>query len=488
MKILWVTSEAIPYAKTGGLADVSGALPEALAKRGHQVTVFMPYYRQQMGKLNLRFDSRLDLIGVPFGPNMEWAGVNILKANENLTFMFLEYDRFFDRPRLYDWDGREYGDNAERFAFFCRAAMEVAVLRKLNPDILHVNDWHAALCSVYLKSDYYRTLPAFQNCRSVLTIHNIGYQGIFPKDKLYWTGLGWDYFNYTCLEFHDCINYLHGGIMTSDMVNAVSPTYASEILSPEYGFGLDASLRHVAARGRLRGILNGIDVDEWDPAKDKTLPAMFTPDDLAGKAVCKKALQEQFGLKQDPDVPLFATISRFAEQKGLDVFARGLEYLAQNFDMQFVVIGSGDMYLENWFRYLAGKYPGRIGVYIGYASQATAHLAEAGADFFVMPSRYEPCGLNQMYSMRYGTLPVVRSTGGLADTVINLADDKAPATGFVFWDLNSMALNNTITWAANVRKSKPAVFRKMIRRAMTTDFSWKRTAGNYERLYEDAHQ
>ena len=268
MKIFWVTSEATPYAKTGGLADVSGALPEALAKRGHQVTVFMPFYRQQMGKLNLKFDERLDLIGVPFGPKIEWAGVNILKINKNLTFMFLEYDRFFDRPRLYDWDGKEYDDNAERFAFFCRAAMEVAVLRKLNPDILHVNDWHAALCSVYLKSDYYRTLPAFQKCRSALTIHNIGYQGIFPKEKLYWTGLGWDFFNYTCLEYHDCVNYLHGGIMTSDMVNAVSPTYASEILSPEYGFGLDASLRHVAARGRLRGILNGIDVDEWNPAKD----------------------------------------------------------------------------------------------------------------------------------------------------------------------------------------------------------------------------
>lgn len=488
MNIFWVTSEAIPYAKTGGLADVSGILPKKLAERGHQVTVFMPYYRQFIESKNLPYTDRIDQLTVPFGDHNELASLRVLKLSDNLTFLFLEYDRFYDRPRLYDWDGKEYDDNAERFIFFCRAAMETIMLLNLNPDVLHANDWHAALACVYLKSDLYRECKPFWNCRSILTIHNIGYQGIFPKENMQWTGLGWDYFNYTCLEYHDCINSLHGGIMTADMVNAVSETYAQEILTPEFGFTLDPSLRHCAARGKLRGILNGIDTEEWNPAKDALLPANFTAKDLSGKAVCKQALQAHFNLPQRAEVPLFATISRLAYQKGLDIFASGLEYLLRNFDFQFILIGSGDFSLESHFKYLATKYPDKFAVHIGYAPNPVSHLTEAGADFFIMPSRYEPCGLNQMYSMRCGTLPIVRHTGGLADTVVNLDNNEESATGFVFYDLTPEALNNTIVWAASIRQDAPAVFKKMIKHAMTADFSWDRTAGNYERMYQDAHQ
>ncbi len=490
MNIYWITAEAVPFAKTGGLADVSGALPDALADRGHNVSVFMPYWKQQMGGKNIRFTGRFDMLPIPFGPgNTEFATVHFLKVKKGLTFYFLEFNRFFDRPRLYDWNGKEYDDNADRFIFFCRAAMEFAIKMKMKPDILHANDWHAALCCVYRRSWLYDGTRTFRNCRTVLTIHNIGYQGVFWKEKLNCTGLGWEFFNYTCLEYHDCLNFLKGGIMTADMVNAVSPTYAREILSPAYGFTLDDALRNCDARGRLRGILNGIDIKEWDPEHDKHLAHKFSADDLSGKAQCKADLQRLFGLPVRPDAPLFCTISRLASQKGLDVFASGLEHLLYHKDYQFIVIGSGDEYLQNWFNYLHWKYPQKFGVYIGYAPDMVSHLAEAGSDFFVMPSRYEPCGLNQMYSMRYGTLPIVRNTGGLADTVVNYVDGNAEkASGFSFYDLTPEALDNTIMWAAGVREREPEAFRRMIRNAMTTDFSWNRTAGNYERMYQDAHE
>lgn len=488
MNILWVTSEAVPFAKTGGLADVSGALPEALAARGHNVTVFMPYYPQQMGKLQISFDQNYDMFGVPLYGRTEWCGLHVYRKSQNLTFYFLEYQNFYDRPRLYDWCSKEYDDNAERFTLLSRGAMEAAVHFRLNPDIIHANDWHSALCCVYLRSSLYGGLYDFRNTRSILTIHNIGYQGIFPKEKLYATGLGWEYFNYTCLEFHDRLNLLKGGIMTADMVNTVSPTYAREILSPDYSFGLDPSLQCREQAGRLRGIINGIDVTEWDPAKDPLLPegCTFTPETMAGKAKCRSLIRKEFGLPDKPEIPLFASISRLAWQKGLDVLAGSLETLLSQDDFQFILFGSGEKSLEDAFHYYAQKYPEKFAFYAGYAPDRLSHLLEAGADFFIMPSRYEPCGLNQMYSMRFGTLPIVRATGGLADTVINCG--KEGATGFVFDELYPQALINTIRWAASIRQDKPESFRKIRHNAMTRDFSWNRTAEEYERMYEDAHQ
>lgn len=489
MNIVWVASEAVPFAKTGGLADVSSALPDALAERGHEVAVIMPYYPQLTGKLNLRFSRSIDLLGVPLGGTTQWAKIHELPLKPGLNFYFIEYNRYFDRPTLYDWCGQEYSDNAERFIFFSRAAMEAVCTLDLKPDILHANDWHSALCCVYLKSPLYSGRENFRNCRSVMTIHNIGYQGIFDKGNLYWSGLGWEYFNYTCLEFYDRINLLKGGIMTADMVNTVSPTYASEILSPEFGFSLDSCLRHCASQGKLRGILNGIDDKTWNPAADRFLPAFFSSSDPSPKREAKRALQQYFHLPEREETPLFATISRLAYQKGLDVFASGLEDLLYHDDFQFVVIGSGERFLEDHFRYLAGKYPERLAVYLGYAPDSLSHLAEGGADFFVMPSRYEPCGLNQMYSMRYGTLPIVRHTGGLADTVTNYdCRNAGSATGFVFWDLFPEALNGTIRWAAELRKNDPETFARMRFNAMTRDFSWNNTASHYERMYDDAHR
>ncbi len=489
MNIVWVTSESTPYAKTGGLADVSAALPEALAKRGHQISVIMPYYSQQTGRLNLEFDGYHTMLGVPFGPETLWAQIRIKKIRENLTYYFIEFNRYFDRAALYDWNGSEYSDNPKRFIFFSRAAMQAILALGLEPDILHLNDWHSALCSVYLKSPLYSSYPAFRNTRSVMTIHNIGYQGIFDKGELYWSGLGWEYFNYMCLEFHDKINLLKGGIMCADMVSTVSRTYAEEILSPQYGFSLDPSLRHCAYRGRLRGIANGIDTEEWNPETDRLLPARFSAKNLKGKAACKAALQKRFGLPVRPEVPLFGVLSRLAYQKGLDVFASCLEDMLYRDDFQFVLIGSGDPGLQSHFQYLAARYPHKFGVFIGYAKDPDSHLLEAGSDIFVMPSRYEPCGLNQMYSMRYGTLPLVRHTGGLADTVQNyMPESPEKSTGFVFWDLYTESLRNTIRWSADVFRNAPADIAAMRKNAMRADFSWNHTASLYEALYHDAHQ
>jgi len=490
MNIVWVTSEAVPFAKTGGLADVSSALPAALADRGHEVSIIMPYYPQLMGKLGLKFQERRDLLGVPFGDKTEWAQILVLKQHKNLTYYFIEFHRFYDRPNLYDWYGNEYSDNGQRFIFLCRAAMQAVLALKLKPDILHANDWHAALCCTYLNSSLYWDFDNFKNTRSILTIHNIGYQGVFNKSNLFWTGLGWEFFNFHCLEFYDQLNLLKSGIMTARMVNTVSPTYAEEILSPGLGFNMDASLRHAASQGRLRGIINGIDTKVWNPETDAALPATFSSLDLSGKAVCKAAVQERFKLPVRADVPLITVISRLANQKGLDIFAASLDELLAKDDFQFVVVGAGEAWLQDRLNYLAAKYPKKLGVYIGYAGEKLAHLVEAGGDFFVMPSRYEPCGLNQMYSMRYGNVPIVRSTGGLADTVFNYDpyDHIDEATGFTFWDLYPAALASTIRWAAKIYKTQPDDYRKLQTNGMTKDFSWNRTATEYEQLYDDAHK
>ena len=487
MNIVWASSEAVPFAKTGGLADVSSSLPSALADAGHTVSVIMPFYPQKMEKLHPEYSDIYENLKVPMGSVEEWAGIRKLNIKKNLTFYFVEFNRFYDRPTLYDWNGTEFADNPQRFIFLSRAVMEIALHLNLKPDIIHANDWHTALCCVYLRSHLYRDV--FPHCRSVLTIHNIGYQGNFEKSNMYWTGLGWDYFNYQCLEYYDRINLLKGGIMTADMVSTVSPTYAQEILSPEYGFGLNDALRQASYEGRLRGILNGIDIEVWNAEKDPLLPANFTADDLKGKAVCRKELQKEFHLAQRKNVPLFAVISRLATQKGLDVLADALEQLLPESDIQVAVAASGDPALENRYRSLAERHSDKISVFIGYAAEKTAHLIEAGADFFLMPSRYEPCGLNQMYSMAYGTLPIVRHTGGLVDTVTNYSEkDCSGSTGFVLWDLYPDSLANTIRWAVDVAKKHPEDILKMRKNGMRTDFSWGHTAELYRKMYEDAHK
>lgn len=489
LQIVWLTSEATPFAKTGGLADVSASLPTALAKHGHDVTVIMPYYPRHMAGVNVKTHPLDTPLGVPFGFGEEWARIRELRVNDRTRFLFIEFDRFFDRPGLYDWMGDGYWDNPERFIFFSRAAMQTILALKLRPDILHAHDWHTALACVYLKSPLYRRHGNFDDTRSTLTIHNIGYQGVCGKNHMPLTGLGWEFFNYFCLEYYDQINLLKGGIMTADMVSTVSPSHAIEILSPEYGFTLDPSLQHRAATGKLRGILNGIDVEQWNPATDPALTANYSAKNLTGKATCKKALLKQVKLPNTPGTPLFGLVTRLAYQKGLDVFADAMDVLLSNgLDARFVLLGSGERGIQDHLIHLAQRHPDRFTAVIGY-DEHLAHQIEAGSDMFVMPSRYEPCGLNQMYSMRYGTPPVARAIGGLNDTVVNFEDvNESEATGFKFWDLHRDAVVATIHWAVDVYKNSPRIFKRIQRNGMIRDFSWDHTAKLYEELYEDARR
>lgn len=486
MKIVWLVGEAAPYAKTGGLADVAAALPAALAERGHEVSVIMPYYPQVMGLRCGQTRVRWANLAVPFGWGTELAQVREERRSARLVYYFIEFNRYFDRPFLYDHYGVEYGDQADRFIFFCRAAMEAISALKLRPEILHCHDWHSALAQVYLKSPLYRERPAFADCRGVMTLHNLGYQGAFDKGCLFMTGLGWEYFNHLCLEYHGRLCLLKGGIHCADLVTTVSPTYAREILVDGLAFGLEGALRHVHGRGRLRGLLNGIDPAEWDPATDPELPAHFTAGDLSGKASCKAALQRELGLDEDARSPVIGIISRLAHQKGMDVLIDLVENLIVYQDAQFAMLGAGESWLEGRFADLARRFPKRCGVYLGY-NHRRAHLIEGGSDLFAMPSRYEPCGLNQMYSMRYGTVPVVRATGGLADTVVNYhAKNLAQATGFRFDDLYPMSLLNTLCWAINIYRDKPKHFARLQANGMARDFSWQHTAVEYEQAYRDA--
>ncbi len=486
LRIVMTTAEAHPYAKSGGLADVCASLPAALADRGHTVSVILPYYPQVMKELCAQTKVKLAELKVPFGAWEEWCAIRYISVNKNLTFYFIEFNRYYDRPKLYDFNNVEYGDNAARYIFFCRAAMEAMIYLKLRPDIINAHDWHAALCNVYLRSDLYRNHPTFRGTRSVMTIHNLGYQGNFDKENLWLSGLGWEYFNHLCLEFNDRLNFLKGGILMADMVTTVSPTYAEEILTPEHAFGLDGVLRHCACRGQLYGVLNGIDYDDWNPQVDSLIPARFSHKDLNGKWACKAALQRELGLTVDPRKPIIGVVSRLAAQKGIDVFLAAIDPILAQDRAQIVILGSGDPGLHSWVDHYCRTYPGKFGGYIGFSNKL-AHLIEAGSDFFAMPSRYEPCGLNQMYSMVYGTLPIVRSTGGLADTVINFEyNNLALATGFKFHDLNTDALRQTLWWAIDTYERFPDAIAQMQQNGMTTDFSWNKTAKSYEEIYDKA--
>ncbi len=487
-QIVMVTSELRPFAMTGGLADVSASLSEALSERGANLTVIMPFYKQKMQKYNSKLKVAYSPLKVPLDGREEFAQILELKKNENLRYLFIEYNRYFDRPALYDWDGIEYGDNAERFIFFSRAAMQTIIALDMHPDILHAHDWHTALCCLYLKSHIYSRIANFAKTASVLTIHNIAYQGCYHKSQLYFTGLGWNYFNHLCLEFHDQINLLKAGIMTADFISTVSPTHAQEILSPEYGFNLDASLRSRATSGKFHGILNGIDVKEWNPKTDKMIPINYSAKNIEKKNECKKALQKKLSLPVRPNIPLFGLISRLAYQKGIDIFASAVDNMLMYDDVQFAILASGNLGLENYLKSIASRFPDKFAFIPSYNLELS-HLIEAGSDIFVMPSRYEPCGLNQMYSMRYGTLPLVRATGGLDDTVINYdKNNPQDSTGFKFWDISIDSLTNTMRWAASVYRTDNDGFKKAQINAMSKDFSWDKTAGQYENIYRIANE
>ncbi len=480
LRVLVVSSEVAPFAKTGGLADVVGSLPKALRRRGIDVRVVAPLYAGMDWDVLEKLDGSLQ---VPMWWGTARAAVRLgrLPASEVPSY-FLEYLRYFDRPHLYGPPGDAYEDNLERFTFLSRGALELAKALNFLPDVIHANDWQTALVPVYVNTvEWARPL---HGAATVYTIHNLAYQGVADGGAMFITGLGQHHYHPGEFEHFGALNLTKAALHHANVLSTVSPTYAREIQTPAFGCGLDGILH--ARHADLFGILNGIDVEEWDPAADRHLAARFTADALEGKAACKAALQREAGLPVDGRIPLFAAIGRLTAQKGFDILAHAMERIL-SWDLQLVLLGTGDRDAEHYFGTLSARRPDRFKAWLGF-DDGRAHRIEAGADFLVMPSRFEPCGLNQMYSLRYGTLPIVRGTGGLVDTVQNYREATAEGTGFVFADLTPDSLANTVGWALSTYFDRPRHVEAMRRRAMGQDFSWNAAAERYHRLYLDAYQ
>lgn len=480
MKIVFLASEAVPFVKSGGLADVAGALSKALAARGHEVTVILPRYEAMDQTWNLT--PFLNPLGVWMGNTEEWCG-SFTSTVSGVRFYFIESNKYFGRRGIYhDAEFNEYRDNGRRFGFFTRAALQLCRDAGMKPDIVHAHDWQTALAPAYLKIWHWND-PLLGGAASVLTIHNIAHQGTYDRAEYDYLGLGRANFTPEKFEDHGAINFLKGGIHYADLVTTVSPTYAEETLGAIGGNGLGPKL---SAKGdRYWGILNGADYEHWDPSTDALIPARYGRGDMSGKAVCKRELQRRLLLHEDPAVPLIGVIGRFVEQKGFDLLAQSIESIVNRMNVQFALLGAGEKSLEWTFGPLPNRYPGRIGSYIGYHDEL-AHWIEAGADFLLMPSLYEPCGLNQLYSLRYGTLPIVRATGGLNDTVWQYDEATGEGTGFKFFEPTERAVYDTAGWAVSTYYDRPHHMRKLTASAMAQDFSWDRSASIYERGYEQA--
>ena len=474
MRIVMIASEATPFAKTGGLADVVGALPPALARLGHTVDVVMPRYRgitagRRAGRVNVRLGHRI--LEAP-----TW-----IAEDGSVRTVFIEHAPYFDREHLYGPAGGDYPDNAERFAFLSLAALEWADASPGRVDIVHAHDWQAGLAPVLLAKG---SPQAVGRTPAVFTIHNLAYQGIFDASWLRRLGLDEAYMRPEILEYWGRISFLKGGLMCSRQLTTVSRRYAQEIQTPEFGFGFDGIIRHRASD--LVGVLNGIDYDRWDPAGDPFLPAPFHIDDLTGKSLAKRVVLEQMGLPTTGEGltrPLVGVVSRLVDQKGFDLAADAGDALA-GLGASFAVLGTGDRRYEEMWRDLAARYPDRVGVHIGF-DEPLAHRIEGGADMFLMPSRFEPCGLNQMYSLRYGTVPVVRAVGGLFDTVQDFDPATGEGNGFSFAEYSSQALLATLRRAIDVF-GDPGVWRTLQQRGMKRDFSWDASAREYVKVYERA--
>lgn len=476
-----LASEAIPLAKTGGLADVVGTLPVELARLGHDVSLALPRYAAlDATVIPLTQSSR---VAVPWLGARRDVGVETgTLGGGAVSLICIRDDPFFARQGLYGEAGHDYPDNLDRFALWCRAVMEVCAEPGRPPDILHAHDWQAALAVVYLKT-LYRNDPAWANTRALFTIHNLGYQGHFPVSTYDRTGLPWSEYSPERLEYYGQVNLLKGGLVYADLLNTVSPTYAREIQTAEFGYGLEGVLQ--TRQDRLCGVLNGIDEQVWNPATDPHLPARYSADDLSGKRVCKRALQAEMQLPVR-ETPLVGLVSRLAFQKGIDLLVDILPALL-GLDVQVVVLGSGDPAYQARLADLSARYPDKLAVRFAF-DEPLAHRIEAGADLFLMPSRYEPCGLNQMYSLRYGTVPLVRNTGGLADTVAPYAPgvgSGSAATGFSFEKPEPAVLLSTLMLALQVYRNK-AEWAGLMRRGMQQDFSWGRSARQYVELYRRA--
>jgi starch synthase len=482
LNILIIASEMYPFAKVGGLADVAASLSSALRKRGHDARVVMPRY----GVIDLEKAGAkgcLEPMGVWMGNVEEWCSVYRTESPEGVPVYFIEYKNYFDRPGLYhDAAMIDYADNPRRFGFLCRAGLQLCRDLQFGPHIVHVNDWQTALAPAYLKIWHWND-PVLSKTASLLTIHNAAYQGYYPRHHMEYLGLGWQNFTEEKLEAYNQINFLKGGIYYADAVAAVSPTFAAEIRASHGGFGLAP---YLTRRGSdLAGILNGIDYAVWNPATDPKIPAHYSAGSLDGKKECKRRLQEAFNLTADGTVPVIGAIGRFVEQKGFHLVTAIIDRVLSEMQAQFVILGDGGRALEEFFGTLPGRFPGKAGSYIGFDDKL-AHLINAGSDFFLMPSQWEPCGLNQMYAQRYGTLPIVRATGGLDDTVINYDEKGGAGTGFKFKEFSAHALYYTIGWAVSTWYDRPAHLAALINNAMKQDFSWDTSAAKYEEAYARA--
>jgi starch synthase len=493
MKILMVSSEAVPFAKTGGLADMVSALSITLARLGHEVKIVIPrYYSIDRDRLKPLSGA----MGVLVGGGEEWSAVYTAAlpgapAKNPVPVYFIEHEIFFGRDGVYGTPSEpDFIDNPRRFTFFCRAVFQLC--RKIDwyPEVLHAHDWPAAMAPVYLKfaERVSESAGGFEETVSILTIHNLGYQGIYSKDNFWYAGLGWDIFYNAGFEDWNMINLLKAGLYSADRLNTVSPNYAEETKTQAHGFRLDGVLRYRSAD--YSGILNGIDTGVWNPAKDRLIPETYSVKNMAGKAKAREALQRTFGLPRNSSVPIVGMVTRLTEQKGVgDLFgpAYGSAWsICRDMNLQMVLLGSGAAWCEHEIMNLSSRLS-NFKAKIGY-SEDLSHLIEAGSDFFLMPSRYEPCGLNQMYSLAYGTIPIVRRTGGLADTVENYNEASGGGTGFMFDDLTPQAIYNTVGWAVWAWYNQREHIEAMRLRGMEQDFSWEKSAQQYLAMYEETRE
>lgn len=483
MKVLFVASEVVPFAKTGGLADVVSSLASYLHNEGHDVRIVIPYYGLVKNK-GIETKTVLETMGVKMGPGFEeWCSVREAKGTGGVKVWLIEHNNFFDRDGLYhDANFNDFLDNPRRYAFLSRAALQACIDTGFSPDVIHVHDWQSALVAAYQKVWFWDN-PIVGKATTVLTIHNAKYQGTYPGEHFHYMGFSGEHFTSDKFESYGNVNMLKAGVHFADVVNTVSPTHAKEISAPYSEFGIDYYLRK--KQGNFKGILNGIDYDEWSPEKDHLIPSNYTSENLAGKALCKSHMQRKFFLDERPEVPVIGIVGRLVEQKGYHLLMPIIDRIMAELDVQFVFLGSGDPGLEGYIRYLPEKYPGKFGSWIGYSNEL-AHLIEAGSDMFLMPSMFEPCGLNQIYSLKYGTLPIVRRVGGLEDTVENYNQETGEGTGFKFEWATPDALFGTIKWAVETWYERPQHFAQMRHRAMQQDFSWDKSGLEYLYFYHQA--
>jgi starch synthase len=484
LRILYVSSEIAPFAKTGGLAEVGGSLPVELANLGHDLTLVMPAYPHICEAGHEVEPVSFDL-NVPIGGQIVHGRILHTKtANGKVDVYFVDQPQYFGRPGLYQEDGEDYRDNCERFVFFCRAVMETVRSLELELDVIHCNDWQTGLIPALLKIEYSKT-DRFRDVASLLTIHNLAYQGSFWHWDMLLTGLDWKYFNWHQMECYGRLNLLKTGIVFADSINTVSPRYAQEIQGSELGCGLDGILQQ--RREVLSGIINGVDYSIWNPATDLHLPRTYDVDSWQeGKAACKAALQLEMSLPVEPDVPLIGIVGRLSDQKGWSLITAVLEQWLQFGDAQWAILGVGEQKLQRVLSRLADQYPDKVSVRLQF-SEPLAHRIEAGSDMELMPSRYEPCGLNQLYSLKYGTVPVVHETGGLADTIVDASEDaieNRTATGFSFESFDMDSLDAILRRACDVLRFQPDVWSQIVETGMRQDWSWTKSAREYERLYE----